>query len=106
LVLFDNLGRLQVQLWCDGLDLLIFDANFLLGGLACMSKLPSAITPVARRQWNGPRGCLACHFLEEHKNADEIVMDTEAGWPVKAVYTTVRGVPREHIATYWFSESE
>ena len=55
---------------------------------------------IDRKQWSSYAD--AVRFLEKHKDADEIVMDTATGRPVKAVYTHVRGAPRADQATaHW-----
>jgi hypothetical protein len=39
-------------------------------------------------------------FLRDHQGADEIVVDADTGVPVKAVYRTLRGVPRRYPVEY------
>jgi hypothetical protein len=47
----------------------------------------------------------ALDFLERHVNANDIVMDTETGLPVKAVYTgpDCTGNYRTHPAEFYFT---
>ena len=43
-------------------------------------------------------------FLEYNEDADEIVMDEKTGKPIKAVYTTLNGIPRKYPVEYYFNE--
>jgi hypothetical protein len=47
----------------------------------------------------------ALDFLERHVNANDIVMDTETGLPVKAVYSGLdcTGNYRTHPAEFYFT---
>lgn len=45
---------------------------------------------------------LAQEWLEKHKNADEIWIDTKTGLPHEARYTRIHGVPRKIPAIYPF----
>jgi hypothetical protein len=49
-------------------------------------------------------------WLEEHKNANWIVVNPETGEPIKAVYDRIDGKPRQYVAEYpfppeWWTES-
>lgn len=43
-------------------------------------------------------------WLEKHRIADEIVVDANTGFPVKAIYSTVKGIPRVYVAEYFLEE--
>lgn len=43
-------------------------------------------------------------WLEKHQNADEIVVDADTGFPAKAIYSTVGGIPRVYVAEYFLVE--
>lgn len=45
-------------------------------------------------------------WLEQHRDADEIVVDSETGQPIKAVYTTLGGIKRRYPVEYYWKPME